>query len=171
MAVIFEVAAGIILAVVVLAMGYKALIYLERRKASKIELSDASEELQQLQGFLADGERVRPWKALQLKCEFSECYLRDKKSPVPEIAATADDKLEEAIQKFLSEADDSKDQYCKAAMLHSISKLMCKSGQFERANKLIGLIDVNVIRENAIEDFTEETRRLAQVAVPAAIQR
>jgi hypothetical protein len=45
---------------------------------------------------------------------------------------------------------------CRSAILKSLSVLMCKVGQFERASKLIGLMTVDVIRKNAVDIMSEE---------------
>jgi len=68
--------------------------------------------------------------------------------------------LENVIQKVLAESDEVEDdEYCRSAILNSISDLMCKVGQFERASKLIELITVDVIREQALTLLADEKKK------------
>jgi hypothetical protein len=156
-----DVAGGIIIAVIVLAIIGKAARYLEKRKAAKLKLAVAHKELQQMNEFVADLERIKKWKVAQARCQyFAKAYVDDKSSPVPEISNKADAMLENVIQKVLAEADEVEDDdYCRSAILHSISDLMCKVGQFERASKLIELIAVDVIREQARTLLADEKKK------------
>jgi len=142
----------------------------KRLKAADKEWAAAYEENQQMEQFVADQERVKRWKVSQMKCQFfSSAYLNDKTSRVPEVVNNADDMLENVIQKVLAEADAVKgDTYCRSAILHSLSELMCKTGHFVRTEKVIELITVDIIRKQARKTVAEEQskllRRVCEVA-------
>ncbi len=131
----------------------------KRLRAAEKEWATAYKEKQQMEQFVGDPERVKRWKASQLKCQFfANAYLDDKSSPVTEIAHKADEMLENVIQKVLAEADASaNDEYCRSAILHSLVDCMCEIGQFERARKLCALITVDIIREKAVAAVAEES--------------
>jgi len=49
-------------------------------------------------------------------------------------------------------------------MLHSISDLMCKAGQFDRANKIIELMAVDFMQEEARKlMFEEKKKQIAKI--------
>jgi hypothetical protein len=76
-----DVAGGIIIAVIVLAIIGKAARYLEKRKAAKLKLAVAHKELQQMNEFVADLERIKKWKVAQARCQyFAKAYVDDKSS-------------------------------------------------------------------------------------------
>jgi hypothetical protein len=131
---------------------------LDKRKASTKEFAKAITEMEEMQRFVNDPERMKPWKAVQFKCEFAEGrYWRDMTSVVPEIRDQAAPQREKSIQACLADTRRVDDEFCKGAMLHAIAKLMCHTEQLERGRNLIGSIAVDVIRENASEELLSET--------------
>jgi hypothetical protein len=125
--------------------------YIEKRWAEYLDLSRAKDEFYQVQQFVDDSQRTKKWKVVQFKCQFAECYIRDRSSRVPEIAEQADTNLEHVIQSAISAAYSVEDEYCKSAILHSVVDLMCKAGYFERAANLMKLITIETIKTQAIQ--------------------
>jgi hypothetical protein len=132
-----------------------------RRKAQR-EYAAAVKEAEQMSEFVGDSKRFAKWKVAQLKCQyFASAYIDDKTSRVPSIVNSSDGMLEGVIQKVLGEADAvTDDQYCRSAILESLSELMCKTGQFVRAENVIELITVDIIRKKARETLAEEQSKL-----------
>jgi hypothetical protein len=107
---------SILIAVIMLAVITNGGTRLVKRKAAEKKWAAAYNENQQMNEFVGDPERVKRWKATQLKCQyFARAYIDDKSSPVPEIANKADEMLEDIIRKVLTEAAAIKnDEYCRS---------------------------------------------------------
>jgi hypothetical protein len=142
----WEVAGGIIIAVVVL-LGIGALA---RRLVDKITLRNvhklrnviASGELVVSESDLGDELEDDYAKRVQLvraKCQWSENYITENNK----------ERLEEVIKACLEQARDIDDEFYRSAALHPVADLLSKAGEADRAKDIMALIAVNFLREKA----------------------
>lgn len=81
-----------------------------------------------------------------------------------EIYDRAKEQLESYIQNYLTTANEVDDEYCNSPILHQISNLLSKAGQFERAGKLIDLMAVDFMQDQARELMdVEKKKRIAAI--------
>ncbi len=131
-----EIAGGIIIAVFVLSIIGAIARFLHK----KIAFEKAYKVLEVIQNSPEnpstpeEEEMFKKWQLVKLKCKFAENIVKDIDSNIREISDRAKEQLESYIQTCLATANEVEDEYCNSAILHSISNLLSKAGQFERAN-------------------------------------
>ena len=106
-----------------------------------------------------DNEALKKVQLVQFKCRYAENFIEDINSNVKEISDSGKEKLESYIQTCLATAQEVSDEFSNSAILHSISNLLSKSGQFERANKLIDLMVVDFMQYQAHELMNVERKK------------
>ena len=153
----FEIIIGIIIGTAGILFYKKFHTKSEQIKIEKDKYQSALNEMQLMQNFVEDPERIKRWKLIQFKCQyFTSAYKDDKKSTVPEISEVADKKLEEWINGRLDEVFAIKDdEYCQSASFDAIATFLASVGQFDRAEKVINLITVDIIKQNAQDKYNE----------------
>jgi hypothetical protein len=161
-----EIAGGIIIAVFALTI----IGTIAQSLYKKIAFGKAYKALEAIQNnprtppMPEEDEMANKVQLVQLKCKYAENFVKDIDSRNTEISDRAKEKLENYIQTALQTAQEVDDEFYNSAILHSISNLLSKSGQFDRANKLINLMAVDYMRDQAHEFMDSEKKsRIASI--------
>ena len=86
---------------------------------------------------------------LNAQCKWADNYIEDSRSTNAETSIDGKAKLEQTIKRSLGTAQATDDRFYRSTMLHSVADLLSRAGQFERAEKVIQMIEVDFIGDRA----------------------
>lgn len=123
--------------------------------------SKVDTESDELNGDLSEEDEEKYIKTAQLvqfKCQMAESSLENIDDSGSEMDVYEKERAEKMIKICLEHAEDIEDEFYRSTALHSIADLVSKSGQFDRAQKIIDCIDVDFIQEKALETLRSERK-------------
>lgn len=125
------------------------------------ETFDALEENVSESGDLSEEDNEKFAKGVllvQTFCKLAESHIEGQDGSGSEMDIYEQEQLEKKIKKCLSTTQEISDDFYKSAALHSISDLLSKAGQYDRAEKIIELIPEDFIQEKA-KDFLIQQKK------------
>ncbi len=88
-------------------------------------------------------------RVIKFKCRHAESFIKGIDGSGSEHDRYETEQLEEYLSTCLNEAEKIEDAFYKSAALHPIADLISTAGQYERAERLIEMIPVDIIQEEA----------------------